>query len=128
MNVLIVEDNPMMREMIKRFVIKQVENVELIVESSDGAEAIEQYRNHRPDWVLMDVEMKPMDGITAVNAIRELDDEAKIIMVTSHGDTAIRAASKKAGAMAFVMKENLQEIPRILGEMKSTSQKPTKSK
>lgn len=127
MNVLIVEDNPMMREMIKRFIIRQVENVELIVESSDGAEAIEQYRNHRPDWVLMDVEMKPMDGITAVNAIREMDEKAKIIMVTSHGDAAVREASKKAGALAFVMKEDLKEIPRILATKNSANPEPTKS-
>lgn len=114
MNVMIVEDNPTMREMIKRFVIKQVDDVELIVESSDGAEAIEQYRHHRPDWVLMDVEMKPMDGITAVNVIRLMDDQAKIIMVTSHGDTATRAAAKKAGALAFVLKEDLHQIPPII--------------
>lgn len=116
MNVMIVEDNPQMREMIKRFVIKQVSDVELIVESSDGAEAIEQYRRHHPDWVLMDVEMKPVDGITAVNVIRMMDESAKIIMVTSHGDSAIRAASQKAGALAFVLKEDLQQIPPIIAE------------
>ena len=122
MNVMIVEDNPMMREMIKRFVIKQVENVELIVESSDGAEAIEQYRHHHPDWVLMDVEMKPVDGITAVNVIRMMDERAKIIMVTAHGDTAIRAAAQNAGALAFVLKENLEEISFIIGKRNASDE------
>ena len=114
MNVMIVEDNAKMREMIKRFIIRQVDNVELILESNDGAEAIEQYRQHRPDWVLMDVEMKPVDGIAAVNVIKKMDDHAKIIMVTSHGDTAIRAASQNAGALAFVLKEDLYQIPPII--------------
>jgi two-component system chemotaxis response regulator CheY len=118
MNVMIVEDNPKMREMIKRFIIQQVDNVDMIVESCDGAEAIEQYRQHQPDWVLMDVEMKPMDGITAVNAIRKMDGHAKIIMVTSHGDTAIRTAAHKAGALAFVLKEDLQQIPPIIAGAK----------
>lgn len=58
--------------------------------------------------------MKPEDGITAVNAIRMMDDQAKIIMVTSHGDAAIRAAAHKAGALAFVLKEDLQQIAPII--------------
>jgi two-component system chemotaxis response regulator CheY len=118
MNVMIVEDNPQMREMIKRFVVRQVDNVEMIVEGSDGAEAIEQYRQYRPDWVLMDVEMKPVDGITAVDAIRKMDGNAKIIMVTAHGDIAVRTAAQNAGAVAFVLKEDLDQIPPIIAGTK----------
>jgi DNA-binding NarL/FixJ family response regulator len=68
--------------------------------------------------------MTPVDGITAVNVIRKMDDHAKIIMVTSHGDTAIRAAAQKAGALAFVLKENLQEISLIIGERNTLGAQP----
>jgi two-component system chemotaxis response regulator CheY len=90
----------------------------MIVEGSDGAEAIEQYRQYRPDWVLMDVEMKPVDGITAVDAIRKMDGNAKIIMVTAHGDIAVRTAAQNAGAVAFVLKEDLDQIPPIIAGTK----------
>jgi DNA-binding NarL/FixJ family response regulator len=58
-----------------------------------------------------------MDGIAATRAIRRLDPAACIIIVTEHGDEAHRLAATAAGAHAFLMKENLLELPGMLGRV-----------
>jgi DNA-binding NarL/FixJ family response regulator len=113
-NVLIVEDNAVMRAYIKEFVTRHVRNVGTILEAADGKEAIEQYRARRPDWVVMDIQMSEVDGITATEAIRAMDEHAKVIILTAFDDKRFRAAARKAGVVAYVLKENLREIAPLL--------------
>jgi CheY-like chemotaxis protein len=116
--ILIVEDNDEMCRMIKSILSDLCEQ---ICECSDGADAAELYARHRPDWVLMDVKMPRVDGITATRQIKETFPDARIMIVSDYGDRKIREAARKAGASEFVVKENLFEIRRILLEDRQKS-------
>lgn len=109
--VLLVEDNPDMRAFIRGL----VETVpSFIHECVDGEDAVSAYAAVRPDWVLMDVELAGMDGIAATRAIRSLDADAHVVIVTAHAEAEYRRAAADAGACAFVLKENLLDLPGIL--------------
>ena len=107
---MIVDDNAGMREMIRSTACGDTDTV---MECADGEEAVRAYAQFRPDVVLMDVEMKGMDGFTATERIYALDRKAKGIFITSHNTSAFRlkAKSLKAG---FVTKENLSELNQLL--------------
>ena len=111
MSFLIVDDNSVMRRTIRRVVD---EFAAKIVECDDGAKAFFAYKKHQPDWVLMDVEMPEKDGLTATREICAAFPQAQIVIVTKHADLAIREAAQKAGAIEFVIKENLLELREIL--------------
>jgi len=116
MTFLIAEDNLRMRESIKRMLLDKIPNHHSIREARDGGEAIDLYESSHPDWVLMDIKMKPLDGIAAAKAIIAAHPDAKIIMLTNYDDDRYRRAAREAGTRAFVLKEHLNEIPAILSE------------
>lgn len=109
--VLLVEDNLAMRALIRSLV---EESFPTIHECGDGASAVALFTRFRPDWVLMDITLDGVDGITATRAIRRLDPTARIVIVTEHGDDAHRQAAITAGAVGFVLKENLLELKLLL--------------
>jgi CheY-like chemotaxis protein len=109
--LLIVDDNPEMRLLIRSIVGKVSADV---VECDDGSEALPAYIAHRPEWVLMDVEMTGMDGIQATRAITARFPDARIIIVTQHTDAGTRGAAAAAGATGFVSKDNLIELRALL--------------
>ncbi len=111
MRLLIVEDNAQMREMIKFFLTDLAEE---IAECDDGAEALAAYRDFTPDYVLMDIEMKTVDGIAATRQITAADPAAQIIIVTNYNHDELRAVGQAAGACGYVLKENLIELRRWL--------------
>ncbi len=111
MNVLIVEDNSAMRRLIRNIVSPVADQV---YECSDGAEAVAAYVLHRPDYVLMDIEMSVMDGITATARIKALEPTAKIIIVTDYDQVELREAAQEAGACGYVVKDNLLELVHFL--------------
>ncbi|HXG64495.1 MAG TPA: response regulator transcription factor [Blastocatellia bacterium] len=111
MKLLIVEDNEQMRLLIKSFVSDIAESV---IECSDGAEALAAYREHQPDWVLMDIKMGQVDGIAATRQIRAIFPSARIMIVTDHDDARLRKAAWCAGAREYVLKEDLLVLRRIL--------------
>ena len=111
MNLLIVEDNDQMRRMIVKLVRGLAEHT---YECSDGVEALPAYTLYRPDWVLMDVKMKVLDGISATRQIRASYPEANIMIVTDYEDPDLREAARKAGAREYVTKENLLDVRRVL--------------
>ena len=111
MKLLIVEDNLPMRRLIAQIVRRQGD---VLVECGDGAQAVAAYRELIPDWVLMDVEMPIMDGITAARAIIADFPEAKIAIVTDHDNLPLREAAAEAGACEYIVKENLADLRRML--------------
>jgi two-component system chemotaxis response regulator CheY len=111
MSILIVEDSEPMREMIKKLVGDITDG---FTECVDGAQALEAYRQHRPDWVLMDIKMEEMDGLMATRQIKAAFPDARIIVVSGYDDAKLRASAHSAGACAYVRKENLLELRRIL--------------
>ena len=106
--ILAVDDHPMLREGIASLVASQAD-MELVAEASTGREALEQFRNHRPDLTLMDLQMPDMDGIEAMIAIREEFPEARFIIFTTYkGDVQVLRALK-AGAQAYLLKGLLRK-------------------
>lgn len=110
-NLLIVEDNPSMRRLIKSVVEDLAENIH---ECEDGTEALAAYEETSPEWILMDVEMSEKDGFTATREIVESHPEAKILILTKYGTSRMREEAKKAGASEFVLKEDLLSIREII--------------
>jgi CheY-like chemotaxis protein len=114
MKVLIVDDNPIMRRLIKRLVLSPEDDC---FECADGADALSAYEQHHldeSDWVLMDVEMGRMDGLSATRELHAAHPEARVIIVTKHKDENMRAAALNHGAFGFVPKENLLELRSLL--------------
>lgn len=110
-SVLLVEDNDAMRALI-RSLVEEITPVVHECESGEGA--VDAYAAVRPDWVLMDIEMPGLDGIAATRAIRLLDPEARVVIVTAHGDDEYRLAARAAGARGFILKEDLLDLPALL--------------
>jgi CheY-like chemotaxis protein len=101
-----------MRRLIKRLIKGVLADV---YECSDGSQALEAYTTHQPDWVLMDIEMKDMDGITATRQIREAFPDARIVIVSNYDSDEVRAAASQAGARAFCSKANLLSLRSLIG-------------
>ncbi len=112
MKLLIVEDSQQMRHEIKLFVNDLADEIN---ECDDGAEALAAYAAQQPDWVLMDIKMKELDGLTATREIKAAHPQARIMILTGYDDADLRAAAQSAGACEYVTKENLHEVRRILG-------------
>jgi DNA-binding NarL/FixJ family response regulator len=106
--ILAVDDHPMLREGIASLVASQ-SDMELVAEASTGREALDQFRNHRPDLTLMDLQMPDMGGIEAMITIRDEFPEARIIVLTTYeGDVQVLRALK-AGARAYLLKGFLRK-------------------
>lgn len=106
--ILMVDDHPLLREGIAA-VIERQEDMVLVGEATNGKEAIEAYRTHRPDVTLMDLQMPEMNGIDAITAIRGEFSNARIVVLTTfQGDVqALRAF--KAGACGYLLKNMLRK-------------------
>jgi DNA-binding NarL/FixJ family response regulator len=101
--ILIVDDHPLLREGIAALVGGQMD-MTLIAECSNGREAIQAFRTHRPDVTLMDRQMPEMSGLAAIDAIRSEFPEARIIVLTTYsGDVQVMRALQ-AGARAYLLK------------------------
>src|SRR5215207_1147434 len=93
--ILIVDDSMPMRDLIKMTLAGAAE---IVGECDDGAGALAAYERLQPDWVLMDIEMKGVDGITATRQITAAYPQARIIIVTDYDDDDLRRAAAEAGA------------------------------
>ena len=111
MNILIIEDNEQMRRLLKSLLADLADSV---FECGDGAAALAAYTKHRPDWVLMDIELPLVDGISATRQIKSAYPEARIMIVTNYDDASLREASRQAGACQYVVKETLLDLRSIL--------------
>ena len=108
---MIVEDNPTIRRLIRSIVTDLAEEIR---ECSDGSEALAAYEQRRPDWVLMDIKMKELDGLAAARQIKAADPDANIVIVTNFDEADLREAARAAGARAYVVKEDLFALREIL--------------
>lgn len=91
MKVLIVDDEPLARERLRRFCEEDLSGYSVVAEASDGAAAIREAQQHTPDVVLLDVRMPGMDGIEAARHLAELEPAPAVIFTTAYDDYALDA-------------------------------------
>lgn len=102
--VLVVDDHALLRTGVAN-IINQEPDLHVVAEGANGADAIAAFERHRPDVTLLDLRMPVMEGVEAVRGIRELDPEARIIVLTTYDNDEDIARALKAGARAYVLKD-----------------------
>ena len=115
MKVMIVDDNAEMRGLIRTMLAGVA--IEF-VECADGGEAVAAYGTERPDWAVMDVAMKTMDGLTATRLITSNFPGSHILVVTHHNNPKLRESAREAGAEGFLLKEDLMQLRSLLSVAK----------
>jgi len=106
--VVVVDDHPLLRKGIAALVNAETD-MKLVAEASTGVEAIRQFRQHRPDITLMDLQMPDMNGIDATTAIRQEFPDARIIVLTTYAGDIQVVRALKAGARAYLLKAEVNE-------------------
>lgn len=106
--IMTVDDHPVLRQGIAALIADQPD-LTLVAEATNGREAIQQFRAHRPDVTLMDLQMPEMNGLDAMIAIRGEFADARIIVLTTYaGDVQARRALQ-AGARGYLLKNSLHK-------------------
>jgi CheY-like chemotaxis protein len=111
MNLMIVDDNEQMRRIIRSIISDLVEE---LYECEDGEQAVALYAERRPDWVVMDIRMKEMDGLEATRRIIARFPQARIVIVTDYDDRELREAAREAGACQYINKRRLFDLRLLL--------------
>src|SRR5690242_20700932 len=106
--LMIVDDHPVLRAGISA-IIEGQEDMTLVAEATNGADALDQYRNLRPDVTLMDLQMPRMNGVDAILAIRKEFPHARIIVLTTYAGDAQAMRALKAGAVGYLLKSTVRK-------------------
>jgi two-component system response regulator DegU len=111
MNILVVDDSPEMRELIRNCIGDLADDVH---ECGDGEEVLPAYAKWKPDWVLMDIRLGDLDGLTVTRRVLAAYPAARIAIVTTYEGDEWRQAARRAGACAYVPKSRLLDVRLIL--------------
>jgi two-component system NarL family response regulator len=106
--VLLADDHPMIREAIKSMIEREPQMI-LVGEAKNGMEAIHLFEETEPHITLMDINMPIMDGLEAIRQIREINDDARIIILTNFDTDDDLKKGMDAGAMGYLLKDTSQE-------------------
>jgi DNA-binding NarL/FixJ family response regulator len=106
--ILAVDDHPILRQGIAGLIADE-SDMTLVAEAADGREAIQQFRTHRPDVTLMDLQMPEMNGLDAMIAIRGEFPDARIIVLTTYAGDVQAMRALQAGARAYLLKNSLHK-------------------
>jgi DNA-binding NarL/FixJ family response regulator len=104
--ILTVDDHPLIREGIGRLIERELD-MQIVAEADNGRDAIRQFRTHRPDITLMDLQMPEMSGLDAIISIRAEFAAARIIVLTTYPGDVQAMRDLKAGAKAYLLKTTL---------------------
>lgn len=118
---MIVDDHEAFRQVIKA----QLQTIGAeCVECVDGRDALAQYPGCQPDVVLMDISMKGLDGLSATAQITARFPAARIVMLTEYDDDDLRQAAQEAGALGYLLKDDLSRLPAVLEQALRTPTLP----
>jgi DNA-binding NarL/FixJ family response regulator len=106
--ILTVDDHPILRQGIAA-IIGDEPDMTLVGEATNGREAIQQFRAHRPDVTLMDLQMPEMNGLDAMIAIRGEFPDARVIVLTTYAGDVQAKRALQAGARAYLLKNSLHK-------------------
>jgi DNA-binding NarL/FixJ family response regulator len=107
-SVLVVDDHPLPREGVIS-VLQLQDDIRVVGEAGNGAEAVAQFRALKPDVVLMDLQMPGMSGVEAIEAIRAEAPSARIVVLTTYEGDVQAFRAMKAGAVAYLLKSSLRK-------------------
>jgi len=102
--VLVVDDHSLLRTGVAN-IINLEPTLEVVAEAANGRDAIAAYRTFHPDVVLMDLRMPEMEGVEAVRQIREIDPQARVVVLTTYDADEDIARALQAGAKAYILKD-----------------------
>jgi len=116
--VLIVDDTAFMRKLLRNILFSG--GFDIVGEAENGKQAVEMYKQLKPDLVMLDIVMPEMNGIEALKAIKQMDPNAKVIMCTAVGQEKIVKAAIKLGAKGYIVKpfqaqKVIEEAKKVLG-------------
>src|SRR5580698_2259772 len=114
--ILVVDDHPVVREGVDALVRRQ-RDMRIVAQATNGREAIQQFRAHRPDVTLMDLQMPEMNGLDALMAIRSEFPKARVIMLTTYSGDVQVMRSMQVGARAYLLKNLLDK--ELLGTIRA---------
>jgi len=101
--IMTVDDSNLMVSVISNF-IKKISKDHNVISAYSGKEAIEKYKAEKPDLVFMDIKMPGIDGIEALQEIRKIDSNAKVVMCTALGEKAQEDKARALGAVGYLIK------------------------
>ena len=107
-SVLVVDDHPLLRAGLGEAISNQPD-MRLAGEACNGREAVEAYRQLRPDVAIMDIAMPEMDGVTALQEIRREHNNARVVMLTTYKGDAQILRAVQGGAAGFLLKSTLRK-------------------
>ncbi|MER7779037.1 response regulator transcription factor [Streptomyces sp. NPDC096191] len=102
--VLLVDDHQVVRRGLRTFLEVQ-DDIVVVGEAADGAEGVDRAQELKPDVILMDVKMPGMDGVDALRRLRDLDNHARVLVVTSFTEQRTVVPALRAGAAGYVYKD-----------------------
>lgn len=121
MKILIVEQNPTLRGLLRS--ILELGHAE-IAEASDASAALRAFSEYQPDWVLMDLSLREMDGFDATRLIKRTHPEANVMLVADQDSLTLRRKAREAGAGGVLVKEDLYRDLRRTEFLPSLPRKP----
>lgn len=110
-SALLVDDHAPMRATLRLWL---ADLAAPITECDNGLDVGACYAAHRPDWVLMDIQLPGQDGIAATRELIAANPSARVLIVTGYRDADVRRAAAAAGALGYVLKDNLPELREYL--------------
>ena len=109
--IIITDDHSMIREGLKQL-LELEGDIQVIGEAKDGVECLELVQTFHPDVVLLDINMPNMDGLTALETLREINQEQKVLMLTIHNEVEYLLRALEIGANGYVLKDSDSGILR----------------
>ena len=123
MNIIIVDDDPLVVESLK--IIINANGIDILDVGYDGLQAVELYTKHKPDLILMDIRMEKLNGIEAAKEILKVDNNAKILLITTFQDDEYIGVALSLGCKGYILKQNIKGIvPAINACLLYTSPSP----
>jgi len=114
LSVLIVDDEPDMRWLLRHTINQANDGLQVLAEASDGAEGVDQWREHRPDVVVLDQRMPMLTGLEAAGQILAEEPTQPLVLFSAFLTDDIRREAAEIGISACVQKDRMATIPEVL--------------